>query len=128
MKIGSVEGTPEEVRGLFEDHGLDISAYIEKPDAPLHKIWFILPSGVLIVCFGCLSFFPSLEESGRVFIFLLGFLASVWLGVCIHIRFKSAWGAGAVILAGLLIMLVALGVLAPSELLEHYKSSQDQNA
>ena len=31
-------------------------------------------------------------------------------------------------LAGLLIMLVALGVLAPSEILEHYKTASEANA
>lgn len=128
MKIGPVEGTPEEVNDLFENHGLDLSAYIEKPDGPLQKIWLIIPSACLVVCFGILSFVNSLPDGGKIFIFLLGFCSCVWLGICIHIRFKSSWGAGAVILAGLLIMLVALGVLSPAELLEHYKSAQGSNA
>jgi len=124
MKVGSVEGTPEEVKDLFEDHGLDLSAYIEKPDRPLHKVWLIIPAAGFVVCFGILSFITALPSSGEIFIFLLGFACSVWLGTSIHIRFKSAWGAGAIMLAGLLIMLVALGVLAPSELLDHYKAAQ----
>jgi hypothetical protein len=86
MKIGSVEGTPEEVRNLFENHGLDLSAYIEKPDGPIHKVWIIIPAACLVACFGVLSFIATLPSSGKVFIFLLGFSSSVWLGVCIHIR------------------------------------------
>ena len=128
MKVGSVEGTPEEVRDLFENHGLDLAAYIEKPDTPLQKVWLIIPSVLLVVFFGILSFTNSLPEGGKVFVFLLGFSASVWLGISIHIRFKSAWGAGSIMLAGLLIMLVALGVLAPSEILEHYKTASEANA
>ena len=125
MKIGPVEGTEEEVNALFKNNDLNLSEYITKPEAPLEKIWLILPSTLLVICFGVLTLFEELSSNTKTFIFLVGFSASVWAAVSVHIRFKSVWGAGAVILAGLLIMLVALGVLAPNELLEHYKNSQD---
>lgn len=125
MKIGPVEGTVEEVNNLFQNNGLNLSEYLEKPEVPLDKIWLILPPALLVISFGVLTLFDTLSSNVKIFIFLLGFSASVWTGVCIHIRFKSGWGAGAVILAGLLIMLVALGVIAPGELLEHYKSVQE---
>jgi len=127
IKIG-VEGTPKEVKDLFENHGLDLAAYMEKPDGPLKKVWLIIPSVCCVICFEVLSLFNSLAPSGKVFVFLLGFSASVWLAVCIHIRFKSAWGAGVIMLAGLLIMLVAIGVLSPLELLEHLKAWQSKNS
>ncbi len=80
------------------------------------------------ISFGVLILFVTLSENEKRFIFLLGFSASIWLAVSVHIRFKSVWGASAVILGGLLIMLVALGVLTPSQLLEYYENSQKKGA
>jgi hypothetical protein len=126
MKFGPLEGTEEEVNNLFQNNGLNLSEYIVKPDVPLKKIWLISPSTALVACFGVLTLSDSLSNSVKVFVFLLGFSASVWAAVSVHIRFKSAWGSGAVTLAGLLIMLVALGVISPVELLEYYKNSQEK--
>ncbi len=126
MKIGPVEGTSEEVNDLFQNNGLNLSEYLEKPETPLSNICLILPSLIFVACFGVLTLSENISENWRIFLFLFGFASSVWLGVSVHIRFKSAWGAGAVILAGLLIMLVALGVIEPKELLDHYEKSQSK--
>jgi hypothetical protein len=125
MKFGPVEGTEEEVNNLFQNNGLNLSEYIVKPDVPLKKIWLILPSTVLVACFSVLTLSDSLSNSVKMFVFLLGFSASVWAAVSVNIRFKSAWGSGALMLGGVLIMLVALGVISPVELLEYYRSSQE---
>lgn len=124
MKIGPVEGTSEEVKDFFENNGLNLSEYLQKPEPPLSNIWLIIPSVIFVICFGCLTLSNISTANWKIFIFLLGFASSVWLGVSVHIRFKSNWGAGAIILAGLLIMLVALGVIEPKELLEHYEKTQ----
>lgn len=120
MKIGPVQGTSEEVNDLFQNNGLNLSEYLQKPEPPLPNIWLIIPSVILVVSFGVLTLLQTVSENWKTFIFLLGFASSLWLGVSVHIRFKSNWAAGAIILVGLLIMLVALGVLEPKELIEHY--------
>ena len=120
MKIGPVEGTSEEVNDLFQNNGLNLSEYLQKPEPPLSNIWLIIPSVIFVICFGSLALSEAISANWKIFIFLFGFASSVWLGVSVHIRFKSNWGVGAIILAGLLIMLVALGVIEPKELLEHY--------
>jgi len=127
MKLGDIEGTPEEVKDLFESNGLTLSEYLVKPDVPLKKVWLILPSTVLVACFGVLTLSNSLSNSVKVFVFLLGFSASAWAAVSVHVRFKLAWGSGFVILAGLLIMLVAIGAISPEELLEYYNSSNEKS-
>lgn len=123
MKFGPVEGTPEEVRGFCEGSGINLSEYIQKPDQQLSKIWLILPAAVLVISFGLLTLWQTISGTGKNFIFLFGFASSVWLAVSVHIRFKSTWGAGAIVFAGLLIMLVALGVLSPIDLIEQYKKT-----
>lgn len=123
MKMGPVEGTTEEVSDFFENNGLILSEYLEKPESPLSNIWLIIPSIIFVTCFGILSLSEIETAKIKIFIFLFGFASSVWLGVSVHIRFKSNRGAGAIILAGLLIMLVALGVIEPREILDHYEST-----
>lgn len=44
MKVGSVEGTREEIRGFYEDNGLDLSDILEKPKKPLKRRWLIIPA------------------------------------------------------------------------------------
>lgn len=124
MKIGSIEGTHEEVKDVFKDNGLNLSDYLEKPKQPLSKIWIIIPGILFVIFVATLLFAKSFTPDEKLFTFILGFLSSVWAAVSVHIRFKTIWGASAVVLAGLLIMLIAYGVMTPSELLEHYQNNR----
>jgi len=122
MKIGSVEGTLEEVNDFFQNNGLNLSEYLQKPEPPLSKKWIIIPSVLFVFFMGILSLFNIPSSNYKIFIFLLGFASNVWLAVCVKIRFKSSSEAIAIILAGLLMMLVAIGAMKPKELLEFYEN------
>jgi len=128
MKIGPIEGTHEEVKDVFKDNGLNLNDFIEKPEQPLSKIWIIIPGTLFVIFVATLLFAKPFTPDGKLFIFILGFLSSIWIAVSVHVRFKTMWGASAVVLAGLLIMLVAFGVMTPSELLEHYQNSSEKGA
>ena len=119
MKVGSVEGTPEEVKNFFENHGLDLSSYLEKPDPPLNKIWLILPSITFVVFLSMPTFVSS--DEWKLLLLLSGFAVSVWLAASVQIRFKSNWSSSIILIVGFLIMLVANGYLAPLEFLEQFK-------
>ena len=116
MKIGKMKGTSEEIRGLIEDCGLNISDYLEKPEKPIAKTWLVVPSALLVVFFALLVFGQSFSSEARTFIFLLGLCASLWLAVGTHLLYKNNWVATAVLFVALLIMLVALGVMMPIDL------------
>ncbi|MBC8412657.1 MAG: hypothetical protein ISR96_03795 [Nitrospira sp.] len=127
MKIGPVEGTPEEVNNFFQNNGLNPLEYFEKPETSLQTRWLIIPSAFFVALFILLAFVGDNYSKTKIVLFLSGFASSVWLAVCVHIRFKTAWGAGAIILAGLLIMLVALGVVKPEQLTEYYQNEKSHN-
>lgn len=116
MKIGKMEGTPEEIRDLIEDNGLKISDFLEQPDKPIKKVWLVIPSVLLVLTFASLVFIESLSTEARTFIFLLGLCSGLWLSVCTHLLFKNNWVATAVLFVVLLVMLVALGVMRPIDL------------
>lgn len=121
MKIGKMEGTPEEIRGFCEGNNIDIARFLELGDSPLKPIWLLTPIVFIIVAIGWLLLASPENHSMRTFIFLVGCGAGIWLAVCIQLRFKSTWSAGFVAVGILLLMLVAFGVIAPQEMIQHFK-------
>lgn len=122
MKFGNVEGTPEEVKDFFENNGLNTSDFFEPPDVQLKKIWIVIPSTIFLTCVLLLIAFDPSYEKTKVACFSIGFSAILWLAVSVHIRFKSGWGAGSIIFCGLLILLVALGVMEPAQLTKYLEN------
>lgn len=124
MKLGPVEGTPEEVNNFFQNNGLNPLDYFEKPEPSLQTRWLIIPAVLFVASFMLLAIVGAEYSTIKILLFLFGFASSVWLAVCVDIRFRTPWGAGAIILAGLLIMLVALGVVKPEQLTKYYQNEQ----
>lgn len=120
MKLGPVEGTHEEVINFFENNGLNIQDYFQKPKPELAVTWLITPALIIVISFITLSLLGIGYDELKIILFSIGFSSSVWLAVSVHIRFKTSWGAGAIVLAGLLIMLIALGVLKPEQMTKYY--------
>lgn len=65
-----------------------------------------------------LTFSNDADGTYRKFFFLLGFSASAWLAVCIHIRFKNAYATSTTLVTGIILMLVAFGIVQPTQILE----------
>ena len=121
MKEGIVEGSPEEIRDFFQNNGLNIEDYIETPESPLKPIWLIIPTIIFIFAFSALTLLPPQSVSIQNFIFLIGCGAGIWLSVSVQIKFKNTWAAGFVAIGAVLIMLVAIGVITPKEMMQHLK-------
>ena len=121
MKIGEMEGTPEEIRDFCQNNGLNIEDYLEKPEKPLSRYLFIGPSCLYVVSIILLTTVPSVSEGWRTFIFLFGCCCSLWLAVGVQIRFKNTWATSFIIICGISFMLVALGVISPAALLDQAK-------
>lgn len=118
MKIGEVEGTPEEIKNFYQNNGLNIEDYLVKPGKPLSRKSFIGPSCFYVVSIILLTTFSGISEGWRTFIFLIGCCCSLWLAVSVQIRFKNTWATFFIILCGISFVLVALGVISPTELLD----------
>jgi uncharacterized membrane protein len=121
MKIGNTEGTPEEIKDFFENNSLNIIDYLEKPDQPLKPVWFIVPVSLVIAALLCLTLLAFTLTSVRTLVFLLGCSAGFWLAVNVQIRFKNAWATFFVAVGTVLVMLVAIGMVAPIDMLQHLK-------
>ena len=62
MKIGPVEGTPEEIKGFIEDNGLDVERFLQLPEKPIRAIWFVLPIIEYVCGFVCV---PNVWQLSR---------------------------------------------------------------
>ncbi|MCX5822488.1 MAG: hypothetical protein NTY86_03005 [Deltaproteobacteria bacterium] len=119
MKFGNkMEGSPEEIRDFFQNNGLNITDYMERPDLPLKAVWFILPVCFIVVSLTCLTFLMPLGTSMQTFVFLLGCGAGIWLAVNVQLRFKNTWAAVFVAIGTILLILVAIGTVTPTEMIQ----------
>ena len=115
MKIGGLEGTPQEIRDTFENNGLRLEDYLVRPEAQLSCLWIILPSISVAVVLVLLVLLAPLTKNLLLLLFLLGAGCVLWLTVATQVRFKNGWASFAVIFVGLLMLLVAGGFIEPKE-------------
>lgn len=121
MKLRGVEGTPQEIRDLFVNEGLQLADYLEKPHGPLQKRWLVIPAVLFGVALLLLVMQPSPSKTTLTLLFLLGSGAIVWLAIAIQVRFESAWATGVAAVGGLLMILVAAGFISPKETIDALK-------
>lgn len=126
MKIGPVEGNTEEIQDSFENHGLNVEDYLQKPEIPLHWRWFVIPVSLFIISIMSSQILVGLFPKINISLFLLGGGGTVWLSASTQIRFKSPWATGVVAIGFLLMLLVGFGFLEPNELPKVIKTFNGQ--
>ena len=121
MKLGKMEGSPEEIRDIIEIHGLNLADYLEKPERPLSAVWLIAPVAIVVLSLIFLVVLSPLSPQALILLFLLGGGGACWLAASVQIRFKNPWATAVVAIGLLLMVLVAAGFLTPKETVEAIK-------
>jgi uncharacterized membrane protein YGL010W len=122
MKLGPFDGSMEEVRNLFENHGLRIEDYIEKPPAQLKTKFLIAPAVVLSIVLLLLVLLSNrCSPIVLTLIYILGFGSGTWLTVSTQLKFKNTIATFVVAIGTLLMVLVASGLFSPREAAEFIK-------
>ena len=121
MKIGNLEGDPEEIRNFIENNGLNINDFLDLPKKRPALFWFIIPGFLFFVVLFWLTLFSPTSDALRNLLFLIGCLAGIWQAVNVQIRFQNPWAATFIGVGIPLVMLVAIGVLSPAELVNELK-------
>lgn len=116
MKLGPAEGTPEEIKNFLENQGLQADKFFQEPEKPIAAHWFITATLIIACAIVVLMFFKFTDTRWQTFTFLVGCGGSLWLAANVQLRFKNSWASGGVLIACILFLLVALGVLLPSDL------------
>lgn len=117
MKIGNIDGSPEEIKNFLVDNGLCAKDILEVKEKT-HIKWLIIPLA-LFISFSFILWMvnnPPVAIYGILIIF--EFLSILWLTVSIHLRFENL----AVSLFSLLILLtifsVCLGIINIKEAID----------
>jgi FtsH-binding integral membrane protein len=121
MKIGKLEGTPEEIKDFFQNSGLNVSDYLEKTEQPLKPVCFIAPVIIVIAALLWLTLFAPSRAALQTFLFLCGCGGGIWLAATIQIRFKNTWASIFVAVGTVLVMMVAIGIATPADIVKQLK-------
>lgn len=124
MKLGPMEGSPEEIKNFFQDNGLRAADYLAVPGAPIaiRTVWFVVSGVVVVSALAILTLFTPTTQGLATFVFLVGCAGGLWLAINAQIRFQSLWATGIIVVGCLLLMLVALGAVTPIGMLQEIKS------
>ena len=123
MKIANLEGTTEEIKNFFLDTGLNPSDYfVPIVETPTKKIWLILPCLSAVVSLVLLCLMPKLSAELRLLALISTFCSAIWGAVVLQIMHKNPWATGIFGIGVVVVALVAIGVLTPSQLLDEIKA------
>jgi predicted neutral ceramidase superfamily lipid hydrolase len=87
MKVGGIEGEPEEISEFFDIHDSNLDDYIERP-REIDLIWLIF-SIVSFLATISILYLVSLGSNLYYITLILTFGSAIWVDVCVHLRFKS---------------------------------------
>ncbi|CDX62363.1 membrane hypothetical protein [Mesorhizobium plurifarium] len=116
MKLGSLEGTPEEIKNFFEINNSNLDHILTPPRARRTKTW-TFPPCIIFAIFAIstqFAFFTRFVPTMVSFIVLL--LLAIWIAAVIHIFFDKPWASYLVFFGLLLVALVTCGFVNPADL------------
>lgn len=121
MKIGKIEGTPEEIKGLFDNNGLNLAQFINAnqsiPNPKGHGIFLTLAIVAFLIVNISLWVFDCTEILLKILIVIdIALLATVVF--LIHQRYDKYILSAFSILIGVTIMSVCLGYISPEDALK----------
>lgn len=114
MKIGNIKGTPEEIKNVVENHGLDIEKYFPstRKDPNINPFVLLTISFLfLIFCIfqGMTGFLPIV-----IFVLLSLFFVTL-VSILTHLKYNNAWVAGAIFAGGMTMSALSIDILSPTE-------------
>lgn len=126
MKLGSVEGTAEEINGLLVKVGSCLGDYLVKPEKPLENKWIYIPAILLLVWLLFMAFLTPLIGKTLLLMFVAGAAMIVWLTLAVQIRFKSGAATFVVAIGTFVLLLVSGGFIDPVAALQLIKKTKPE--
>jgi hypothetical protein len=110
MKVGKLEGTPKEIRDVFEDHGLNMADILERRDEPLGVAHIVTPAvfTVLDALTICMRWVSNLSV-----LFTVGVMFAGWLAFMVHLRWSKSSLTVVAAMAAVILLMVAGGMSLP---------------
>ena len=106
---------------FFYNNDLQIKDFIDTKKIQVKPIWIFIPAIISFFLLACLALQWYTNNLIRNLIFLTGCCSSMWLSASIHIKFNMKFVSVFVLIVSVLIMLVALDVVTPKEMLQYLR-------
>lgn len=122
MKLGDLEGTPEEIKDFFENNGLALNDYFQPPDKPIHPAWLFIPTIIVVIS----VLWPNFADRTppQTLPFLLGCLGIVWLTISLQIRYKQITVSSIAVFGCMAVLVVSYRLLTPLEAIQQLLKSR----
>ena len=122
MKLGDLEGTPEEIKDFFENNGLALNDYFQPPDKPIHPAWLLIPAIIVVIS----VLWPNFADRTppQTLPFLLGSLGIVWLTISLQIRYKQIAVSSIAAFGCIAVLVVSYRLLTPLEAIQQLLKSR----
>lgn len=118
-----MEGSPQEIRDLIEiQGGLKLADYLQPPEAQLPRRWLVIPASLVATALLLIILAGSLSPKLLLVLLASGFGSATWLTVSVQIRFRNGVATFAVAVGIVLTLLVAAGLIAPSDTIDYLKN------
>lgn len=123
MKFGHVEGTHEEITNFCKNMGMNPADYFQPVEAPttVHAAWIALPIAGVFVTACLMLLIPSMETKYANLLFLASVLCSACAATSVQLKFNNAWATGIVGITGLVIALISINILSPSDIADYLR-------
>ncbi len=121
MKIGPVEGTPEEISGFFSNNGLNIAEFInanQPIENPRRHNLILICSIIAFVIINCCMWVFDCHENLDKILVVFDFVALAFAVFFIHRKFDKYVLSGFAIFIGLIIMAVCTGYMTPAKAID----------
>ena len=121
MRIGEIEGTPEEIKNLVDNQGLDIGKYLKATpnitNKKYHNIGLFISIAIFLLLNICVWTINVSNTCEKISIVVL--LALIcYITILIHQRHENFMISGLVILFSIVIMSVCLNFITPKDALQ----------
>ncbi|MDN3664390.1 hypothetical protein ACFFU1_11585 [Algibacter miyuki] len=121
MRIGDIEGTPEEIKDLVDNQGLDIGKYLKATPSitnkKFHNIGLLISIAIFLIINICVWTIDVSDPLEKISIVIL--LALIcYITILIHQRHENFMISGLVILFSIVIMSVCLDFITPKDALQ----------
>jgi len=128
MKFGNVEGTHEEITNFCKNMGMNPADYFQPVESPttVHWAWIALATIGVIGTSCMLLLIPNMESKFTNLLFIASMVFSACAATSVQLKFNNAWATGIVGVTGVVLALIAIGILSPSDIADYLRDFKDQ--
>lgn len=123
MKLGSFEGTPQELKDLCENHGFEPSIFLSVPPQVRVKIWMIIIMSLLFAISCIIMWTSELPETISKTLIVIDLIFIILLTILVHLKYQR-WEATILVLIGCSIILsLCLDFITPKEAIDNLRNT-----